>query len=128
MKFKTQMSQKKHDFNYNGLIYQNYVALGKTITVAYSINTMRTFMNHFNSKRLSMAKGEWHLHLNKASSHTAKVTKEFMATMSISVIEYPPYSPNLVPQTSFSCPWQRRPWGHQHHWQHGQNVSCEGFL
>ncbi len=54
-----------------------------------------------------MAPGEWILHMNNASCHATKDTREFIDHKGIKMINHPPYSPDLAPQTSSSSPQSR---------------------
>ncbi len=46
--------------------------------------------------------------MDNCSSHTSKITKEFITARSIRVIDRPPYSPNLAPADFFSFPTAKR--------------------
>jgi hypothetical protein len=49
------------------------------------------------------ANNSWILHYDNAPAHTALSMKEFVASKQITVLEHPPYSPDLAAMT-FSVP------------------------
>ena len=51
-----------------------------------------------------MGGGQWILHHDNAPAHSALIVHEFLARNSITVLEHPPYSPDLAPCDFFLFP------------------------
>lgn len=111
-KAKVQASRKKQMvmafFDNEGPIYMHYVPIGVHITAKYFVNIMKTFLKVFKRKRPNMAENEWFFHMDNAPSHTAKLSKAFMAEKKLKIIEHPPYSPDLAPADFFLFPRVKR--------------------
>jgi hypothetical protein len=50
------------------------------------------------------ANNSWMLHHDNAPAHTALSLREFLASKQITVLEHPPYSPDLTPNDFFLFP------------------------
>ncbi len=107
-KAKTVASRKKQMvlsfFDMEGLVYQHYAPLGTSINADYFIKVLQAFLKVFRRKRAEMAENGWILHFDNAPSHTANLTKTFMARKGIRTIRHPPYSPDLAPADFFFFP------------------------
>ncbi len=107
-KAKTVSSRKKQMvvtfFDMEGLVYQHYVPLGSSINAVYFVNVLRSFLKALKKKRPTMVQNRWILHMDNAPSHSAVLTKEFLATKNIRTIRHPPYSPDLAPADFFFFP------------------------
>ncbi|QQP39501.1 Putative transposase [Caligus rogercresseyi] len=113
LKFKRQESRKKQMvvsfFDNCGVIFQHYLPMRTSVTTAVFNDVMNMFLKKFKEKRPEMAKRDWYFHFDNAPCHTANSTKEFLAKKGIRVIDHPPYSPDLAPQTSSTSPSEERP-------------------
>ncbi|QQP37220.1 Uncharacterized protein FKW44_017419, partial [Caligus rogercresseyi] len=105
LKFKRQESRKKQMvlsfFDNCGVIFQHYLPMRTSVTVAVFKNVMNMFLKKFKEKRPEMAKRDWYFHFDNAPCHNANSTKEFLAKKGIKVIDHPPYSPDLAPADFF---------------------------
>ena len=55
--------------------------------------------------RLGMCEsGDWFLLHNNAPSHSATIRKQFLAQRKVTVLDHPPYSPDLAPADYFLFP------------------------
>ena len=45
--------------------------------------------------------GDWFLLHNNAPSHNARIVKQFLAQWKVTVLDHPPYSPDLAPTDYF---------------------------
>jgi hypothetical protein len=52
----------------------------------------------------AVANNSWILHHDNAPAHTALSVREFLPSKQITVLEHPPYSPDLHPNDFFSVP------------------------
>ncbi|QQP34893.1 Uncharacterized protein FKW44_022938, partial [Caligus rogercresseyi] len=72
-----------------GVIFQHYLPVRTSVTVAVFKDVMNMFLKKFKEKN-------WYFHFNNAPCHMANSTKEFLAKKGIKVIDHPPYSPDLA--------------------------------
>ncbi|QQP56423.1 Uncharacterized protein FKW44_001091 [Caligus rogercresseyi] len=77
-------------FDNCGVIFQHYLPVRTSVTVAVFKDVMNMFLRKFKEK-------DWYFHFNNAPCHMANSTKEFLAKKGIKVIDHPPYSPDLAP-------------------------------
>ncbi|QQP37168.1 Mariner Mos1 transposase, partial [Caligus rogercresseyi] len=77
-------------FDNCGVIFQHYLPVRTSVTVAVFKDVMNMFLKKFKEK-------DWYFHFNNAPCHMANSTKEFLAKKGIKVIDHPPYSPDLAP-------------------------------
>ncbi|QQP49806.1 Uncharacterized protein FKW44_010598, partial [Caligus rogercresseyi] len=112
LKFKRQESRKKQMvlsfFDNCGVIFQHYLPMRTSVTVAVFKDVMNMFLKKFKEKRPEMAKRGWYFHFDNAPCHTANSTKEFLAKKGIKVIDHPPYSPDLAPADFFYFPVMKK--------------------
>ncbi|QQP41232.1 Mariner Mos1 transposase [Caligus rogercresseyi] len=84
-------------FDNCGVIFQHYLPVRTSVTVAVFKDVMNMFLKKFKEKRPEMANRDWYFHFDNAPCHKANSTKEFLAKKGIKVIDHPPYSPDLAP-------------------------------
>ncbi|QQP37297.1 Uncharacterized protein FKW44_017519 [Caligus rogercresseyi] len=77
-------------FDNCGVIFQHYLPVRTSVTVAVFKDVMNMFLKKFKEK-------DWYFHFNNAPCHMANSTKEFLTKKGIKVIDHPPYSPDLAP-------------------------------
>ncbi len=88
-------------FDSQGMVYTNYVPRGKTVNADYVIVALRKFFKALKAKRPDLVPGEWFLHWDNASVHSAQKVQAFLAKKSIQLLPHPPYSPDLAPADFF---------------------------
>ena len=92
-------------FDWQGVIHQEFVPEGETINVMYYKVVMERFLNKIRSVRPGMCEsGDWFLLHDKAPSHNATIVKQFLAQRKVTVLDHPPYSPDLTPAGYFLFP------------------------
>lgn len=85
-------------FDIRGVIYINWVPEGQTVNQHYYLEVLKTLRERIRKKRPDLwRRKSWILHQDNAPAHTASRIKEFLAKNSTSVLEHPPYSPDLAP-------------------------------
>ncbi|QQP36253.1 Mariner Mos1 transposase, partial [Caligus rogercresseyi] len=88
-------------FDNCGVIFQHYLPVRTSVTVAVFKDVMNMFLKKFKEK-------DWYFHFNNAPCHMANSTKEFLAKKGIKVIDHPPYSPDLAPADFFYFPVMKK--------------------
>ena len=89
-------------FNSSGPIIQVPCPSGHTVTGRFYKNSvLKKVKEFYNKKRPSEGWSGVHLLHDNASSHKCEVVKSFLASEKVKVLNYPPYSPDLSPVTSF---------------------------
>jgi hypothetical protein len=58
----------------------------------------------------AVANNSWILHQDNATAHMALSVREFLASKQITVLEHPPYSPDLIPNNFIRSRRQRKYW------------------
>ena len=78
---------------------------GQIVNAGFYCNVLRRLREDILRKRPELwREGNWLLHDDKALSHRALVTREFLAHNSIITLPHPPYSPDLAPCEFFLFP------------------------
>jgi histone-lysine N-methyltransferase SETMAR len=77
----------------------------KTINTVYYKAVMERLLNRIRRVRPGMFEsGDWLLLHDNAPSHNATIFKQFLAQRKITVLNHPPYSPDLTPADYFLFP------------------------
>ncbi|QQP40858.1 Mariner Mos1 transposase [Caligus rogercresseyi] len=75
LKFKRQESRKKQMilsfFDNCGVIFQHFLPMRTSVTVAVFKDVMNMFLKKFKEKRPEMAKRDWYFHFDNAPCYTA---------------------------------------------------------
>ena len=88
-------------FDSQGMVYQHFVPPGQKINATYYCHVLTQMRKHVWRKRPGK---HVILHHDNASSHTAKMTKDLVASFGWEVLEHPPYSPDLAPNDFYLFP------------------------
>ena len=91
-------------FDNQGMIYTNYLEMGKIVNADYIIDALGRFLKVFKARRPEKAAGDWILHWDNAPVHTAARTRAFMEEKKIQTLGHPPYSPDLAPADFYLFP------------------------
>jgi hypothetical protein len=92
-------------FDIQGAVYYELVPQGQTVNKDYNIDTLRRLQK--NLRRNGTVKwnsGDWFLHHNNAPAHSALPMHVFLTKSNMTVVPYPPYSPDLAPCVFFVFP------------------------
>ena len=80
----------------------DWVPEGQTVKQVYYKEVLTDFRERVRRRRPEMwKKGSWVLHQNNAPAHNALSLKTFLTKHKITVLEHPPYSPDLAPCNFF---------------------------
>ena len=89
-------------FDWQGLVYFEYVPKGQTVNMEYYLSILKRLRVAVSRKRPEMWRDRsWKLHQDNAPAHTALLVTEFNARNGTPVIPQPPYSPDLAPADFF---------------------------
>jgi len=92
-------------FDWQGVIHKEYVSEGETINAVYYKGVMERLLNRIRRVRAGMCgSGDRFLLHNNAPSHNATIVKRFLAQRKVTVLDHPPYSPDLAPADYFVFP------------------------
>lgn len=92
-------------FYIRAIIYIDWVPEGQTVNQIYYKNVLNTLRERVRRRGPDMWKNaSWILHQDNAPTHTALSVKKYLAKNNITVMEHPPYSPDLAPCDFFFFP------------------------
>jgi len=92
-------------FNANGIVHKEFVPPGQTVNQQFYLEVLKRLRDSVREKRPEMwSSGDWFLHHDNATAHTALSEQQFLAKNNMTVIPHPPYSPDLAPCDFFLFP------------------------
>ena len=74
-----------------------WVPSSQMVNQQYYIEVLTKLHEHVRKKRPELWRNRWILHQDNVPAHNALPVKQFLATTNITVLEHPPYSPDLAP-------------------------------
>ena len=102
-KKKARMSRSKFKamlivfFDIQDIAMAEWVPSGQTVNQQYYIEVLTKLREHVRRKRPELWRNGWILDQDNAPAHNALSVKQFLANKNITVLEHPPYSPDLAP-------------------------------
>jgi len=92
-------------FDCHGIVHHEFAPEGKTVNAAFYVEGLKRLRDRVHHVRPELwEERRWILHQDNAPAHSALIVHEFLARNSITVLEHPPYSPNLAPCDFFLVP------------------------
>jgi len=92
-------------FDWQGVIHKEFVPEGETINAVYYKGVIERLLNRIRRVRPGMCEsGDWFLLHHNASFHNAAIVYQFLAQQKVTVLEHPPYLPDLAPADYFLFP------------------------
>lgn len=91
-------------FDIQGIVMAEWVPSGQTVNQQYYKQVLEKLRERVRKKRPELWKNGWILHQDNAPAHNALSVKQFLASKNITVLEHPPYSPDLAPCDFFLFP------------------------
>ena len=73
----------------------------QAINAKYILMVLGKFLEHLRRKRPEMVTRDWFFHWDNAPVHTAALVKSWLTAKAFTVLEHPPYSPDLAPADFF---------------------------
>ncbi|KAJ8944076.1 hypothetical protein NQ318_005986 [Aromia moschata] len=84
-------------FDIRGIVYVHWIPEDQTVDQHYYIEVLTVLRERARRRRPDLWKTKsWKIHQDNAPAHSALSVKAFIAKYGITVLEYPPYSPDLV--------------------------------
>ncbi|KAF6272388.1 hypothetical protein mRhiFer1_009549 [Rhinolophus ferrumequinum] len=83
-------------FDIRGIIHYEFVPTVQTVNQVYYLEVLKRPREKVRRPEL-FANNSWLLHHDNAPAHSALSVREFLASKQITVLEHPPYSPDLAP-------------------------------
>ena len=85
-------------FDNKGIIHTEFVPAGQTINAAFYQAVLNRLLERIRRVRPELHKtGKWLLLHDNAPAHTAIRVRQFLAQKKVTVLDHPPYSPDLAP-------------------------------
>ena len=85
-------------FDIRGVVHHEYVPAGQTVNAKFYVEVLKRLRERVRLARPELwAENAWILHQDNAPSHTALVTREFLAKNKITTMDHPAYSSDLAP-------------------------------
>ncbi|KAL4092164.1 hypothetical protein QTP88_026717 [Uroleucon formosanum] len=91
-------------FDIKGIIFVEWVPCGQTVNQYYYKEVLIKLRERVRKKRPDLWKNGWVLHQDNAPAHSAFSIQRFLIEKKISVLQHPPYSPDLAPCDFFLFP------------------------
>ena len=92
-------------FDVHGIVHLEFLPQGQTINQNVYKDILRRLMRSVREKRRELWETKsWLLHHDNAPAHNALSIQQFLAENNITVLEQPPYSPDLAPCNFFLFP------------------------
>jgi len=78
-------------------VHHEFEPEGQTVKVPFYVEVLKRLRYRVRRVRQELWEGRrWILHRDNAPAHSALLVREFLASNSITVLEHPPYSPDLA--------------------------------
>ncbi len=92
-------------FDSHGVIHKEFVPPGQTVNAAFYEQVLKRLLQRIRRVRPELHRtGSWVLLHDNAPAHAAIRVRQFLAQRSVTVIDHPPYSPDLAPADFFLFP------------------------
>jgi len=96
---------KVRELDIRWIIRYEFVPTGQRLNQVYYLIVLKRMREKVRWKRPELlANNSWILHHDNAPAHTALSLRQFLATKQITVLEHPPYSPDLASSHFFLFP------------------------
>jgi len=84
-------------FDIQGTVMAEWVPSSQTVNQQYYIEVMTKLCEHVRRKQPELCRNRWILHQGNAPAHNTLSVKQFLANKNTTVLQHPPYSPDLTP-------------------------------
>ena len=91
-------------FDSEGIVCTDFLPKGETINSAQYVSSLKRMLRAITKKRPDKRRHNFALHQDNARPHVSRMTTDFLRDQKISIIEHPPYSPDLAPADFFLFP------------------------
>ena len=92
-------------FDHEGIVHHEFAATGQTINQHFYLDVLKRLRDAVRRKRpAKWQANSWLLQHDNAPAHTAVSVRQFLAKNNTTVLDHPPYSPDLAPCDFFLFP------------------------
>ena len=84
-------------FDHKGIVHYEFIAQGQTVNQQCYLEVLTRLWESVRRKRPGLWPDKLIFHHDNAAAHDALRVREFLAKISITKMDYPPYSPDIVP-------------------------------
>ena len=92
-------------FDARGIVYMKFLPQGQTVNQHVYKEILRRLLRSVREKRRELRQDNaWLLHQDNAPAHNAMSICQFLAERNVTVLDHPPYSPDLAPGNFFLFP------------------------
>jgi len=91
-------------FDIQGTVIAEWVPSSQMVNQQYYIEGLTKLHESVGRKRPELWRNGWILHQDNVPAHNALSVKQFLANKNITVLEHPPYSPDLTPCNFYLFP------------------------
>jgi hypothetical protein len=85
-------------FDIQSIVMPDWVLSGQTVNRQYYIEIFMKLCERMRRKWPELWKNAWILHQDNVPAHNSLSVKQFLANKNITVLDHPPYSPDLAPR------------------------------
>lgn len=92
-------------YDSKGIVHKEFVPPGQTVTGAFYLTVLQRLLARIARIRPEYKEpGSWSLLHDNAPSHRSILIRQFLAQKQVTVLDHPPYSPDLAPCDFFLFP------------------------
>jgi histone-lysine N-methyltransferase SETMAR len=91
-------------FDNRGIVHKEFVPPGQTVNAVFYRDVLERLRKRVLRVRPELSPNSWILHHDNAPAHAALSVRQYLAGKQITVLEHPPYSPDLAPCDFFLFP------------------------
>ena len=92
-------------FDHQGMVHHEYVPHDQAVNQHFYKEVLTRLMAKIRRKRKELwVSNTWILHHYNAPAHAALLVRQFLATKQVTILDHPPYSPDLAPCDYFLFP------------------------
>jgi len=92
-------------FDWHGIVQHEFAPEGQTVNAAFYVEVLKRLRDCVHRVRPELWEGRrWILQHDNAPAHSALIMREFLVRSYITVLEHPPYSPDLASCDFFLFP------------------------
>lgn len=85
-------------FDSRGIVHKEFVPTGQTVTGTFYVEVLTRLIARIRRVRPELYEsGEWCLLHDNAPAHSSVIVRQFLAKKSVTILDHPPYSPDLAP-------------------------------
>ncbi len=89
-------------FDSKGLIHHEYVPYGQTVNATFYLSVLKRLVARIHHVRLEYREPRsWCLSQENAKAHATHIIQQYFAKYQITVLNHPPYEPDLAPPNFF---------------------------